>query len=60
MRLLVYGMLVNGIYYAHVFEQARWARSAGNSTIENLCFIIFYYGIVVGDIAQSFNCIKQV
>ena len=43
MRLLVYDMLVNvnGIYYAHVCEQARWARSAGNSAIENLCIIIY-------------------
>ena len=42
MRLLVYDMLVNvdGIYYVHLFEQARWARSAGNSAIENLCIII--------------------
>ena len=42
MRLLVYDMLVNvnGIYYVHVCEQARWARSAGNSAIENLCIII--------------------
>ena len=31
---------VNGIYYAHVCEQARWAHSAGNSAIENLCIII--------------------
>ena len=45
MRLLVYDMLVNanGIYYAHVCEQARWARSAGNSAIENLCIIYYYY-----------------
>ena len=50
MWLLVYGMLVNvnGIYYVHVCEQARWARSAGNSAIEILrIFIIiiitFYY-----------------
>ena len=40
MRLLVYDMLVNVIYYVHVCEQARWARSAGNSAIENLCIII--------------------
>ena len=42
MRLLVYDMLVNvnGIYYVHVCEQACWARSAGNSAIENLCIII--------------------
>ena len=31
---------VNGIYYVHVCEQARWARSAGNSAIEHLCIII--------------------
>ena len=38
----VYDMLVNVnvIYYVHVCEQARWARSAGNSAIENLCIII--------------------
>ena len=42
MRLLVYDMSVNvnGKYYVHVCEQARWARSAGNSAIENLCIII--------------------
>ena len=42
MRLLVYDMLVNvdGIYYVHVFEQARWARSAGNSVMKNWCIII--------------------
>ena len=34
---------VNGIYYAHVCEQACWAHSAGNSAIENLCIIIIYY-----------------
>ena len=39
MRLFVY-MLVNVIYYVHVCEQACWARSAGNSAIENLCIII--------------------
>ena len=33
---------VNVIYYVHVCEQARWARSAGNSAIENLCIIIMY------------------
>ena len=45
MRLFVYDMLVNVnvIYYVHVCEQARWARSAGNSAIENLCIIIYYY-----------------
>ena len=42
MRLLVYDMLVNvnGIYYVHVCEQARWARSAGNIAIENVCINI--------------------
>ena len=42
MRLFVYDMLVNVnvIYYVHVCEQARWARSAGKSTIENICIII--------------------
>ena len=42
MRLFVYDMLVNVnvIYYVHVCEQARWAHSAGNSAIENLCIII--------------------
>ena len=41
MRLFVY-MLVNVkvIYYVHVCEQAHWARTAGNSAIENLCIII--------------------
>ena len=41
----VYDMLVNVnvIYYVHVCEQARWARSAGNSAIENLCIIIIIY-----------------
>jgi len=31
---------VNGIYYVHVCEQERWARSAGNSATENVCTII--------------------
>ena len=31
---------VNGIYYVHVCEQARWARLAGNSATENVCTII--------------------
>ena len=45
MRLFVYDMLVNVnvIYYVHVCEQARWARSAGNSAIENLCIIIIIF-----------------
>ena len=36
---------VNGIYYVHVCEQARLARSVGNSAIENLCIIIYYYSV---------------
>ena len=43
MRLLAYGMLVNvnGIYYVHVCEKARGARSApGNSAIENVCIMM--------------------
>ena len=49
MRLLVYDMLVNlnGIYYIHVCEQARCARSAGNSAIENLCIIIIIIIIII-------------
>ena len=31
---------VNVISYVHVCEQARWARSAGNSAMEYLCIII--------------------
>ena len=31
---------VNGIYYAHACEQTRWARSAGISAIENLCYYL--------------------
>ncbi len=59
MRLLVYDMLVNvnGIYYVHVCEQARWARSAGNSAIENLCIIIIIIIInvsVIHNIWSSF------
>ena len=39
----IYGMSinVNGIYYVHVWEQAHWAHSAGNSAIEN--GIYYYY-----------------
>ena len=42
MRLFVYDMSVNVnvIYYVHVCEQARGARSAGNSAIENVCIVI--------------------
>ena len=49
MRLFVYMLVnVNVIDYVHVCEQARGARSAGNSAIENLCIIIiiiinYYY-----------------
>ena len=42
MRLFVYDMLVNVIYYVHVCGQARRARSAWNSAIENLYIIIIY------------------
>ena len=44
MSSLVYSMLVNvnGMYYVHVCEKARWARSAGNSAIENVCIIIIF------------------
>ena len=31
------------IMYMYACEQARWARSTGNSAIENLCIIIIYY-----------------
>ena len=52
MRLFVYDMLinVNVIYYVHVCEQARWARSAGNSAIENLCIIILFFMSVWMDV----------
>ena len=43
MRLFVYDMFVNVIYYVHVCEQARWTRSAGNSAIENVCMYYYYY-----------------
>jgi len=47
--LFVYDMLVNVnvVYYVHVCEQARWARSAGNSAIENLCIIIITIIIII-------------
>ena len=48
-------MIVNVIYYVHVCEQARWARSAGNSAIENLCIIIIISLSVV-----NFNFIRSV
>ena len=31
---------VNGIYYVHVCEQAHWARTAGNSAIENVLLLL--------------------
>ena len=45
MRLLVYMLVnVNGIYYVHVSERVRRARSAGNSATENLrTMIIILY-----------------
>ena len=33
------------IYYVHVCEQTHWARSAGNSAIENLCRIIIIINV---------------
>ena len=50
MWLLVYDKLVNlnGKYYVHVFEQARWARSAENSVIENARIIIINPSFVFG------------
>ena len=36
----VWGMTLRDYYCIHVCEQARWARSAGTSAIENLCIII--------------------
>ena len=43
--MCVYGMSlnINGIYYAHVCEQARWARSAGNSAIVNLYLLLLSF-----------------
>ena len=43
---IVYDMLVNvkAIYYVHVCEQARWARSAGNSAIENYVLLLLRNG----------------
>ena len=53
-QLLVYDMLVNvdGIYFIHVCEQARWARSAGNNAIENLCIIIV---IIINSVRSEWN-----
>ena len=52
MRLVVYDMLVNvnGIYYVHVCEQARWARSAGNSAIEHVCMYVCIIIIIIVNI----------
>ena len=35
---------VNGIYYVHACERARWARSAGNSAIEK-CMLYYYMAL---------------
>ena len=62
---IVYDMLVNVnvIYYVHVCEQARWARSARNSAIENLCIIIivppFVTILVWVKINCEHNCLKH-
>ena len=45
---------VNDIYYVHVCEQARWAHSAGNSTIEIL-FIIKKIGSIPDNCFDMFN-----
>ena len=52
---IVYDMLVNVnvIYYVHVCEQARWARSVGNSSIENLCIIIIIIMIICTKLMQN-------
>ena len=49
MRLLVFDMLVNvnGVYYVHVCEQARRARSVGNSAREKNCIIIIIIIIII-------------
>ena len=58
MRLFVYDMLVNVnvIYYVHVCERVRWARSAGNSAIENLCIIIIIMSTADTKGISSFLC----
>ena len=38
---------VNGICYVHVCEQARWARSEGNSAIEYLCIITIIIIVII-------------
>ena len=40
LRHIIIVIDVNGIYYAQVCEQARWALSAGNSAIENVFIIM--------------------
>ena len=50
MRLLVCDMLINinGMYYVHVCEQARWVHSAGNSaTIYVLLLLARAYSMVL-------------
>ena len=49
MRLFVYDMLVNVnvMYYVHVCERTRWARSAGNGAILLLCIIIIIIIIII-------------
>ena len=58
MRLFVYDMLinVNVIYYVHVCEQARSARSAGNSAIENVCIIIIFIIIIINTLYVIIRC----
>ena len=58
---IVYDMLVNvnDIYYVQVCEQARWARSAGNSAIENVCIIIIINLNASNQLSCCFSCAKQ-
>ena len=67
MRLFVYDTLVNVnvayIMYMYV-NKARWARSAGNSAIENLCLIIIiiYYSEISPEVTlrpPSTSCAKD-
>ena len=44
------------MYYVHVCEQARWARSAGNSAIENVCIIIIIMSTADTKGISSFLC----
>ena len=54
---------VNGIYYGHVCEQARRARSMGNSAIENVCILLLLERGRIPDFicssAQSYTFIKK-